>query len=101
MKILETFKELPYTGYRRKQAKNQPTKDCSFLVKQTSKILKINKHVLLCTQRVKSKYVQTKNVNETTKYGITLMNADEQESVNVMRKRDSEAKKHEKTNESV
>ena len=83
--ILEFFKDVPYPGYRRKQAKNKPTEAYYFLVKQNSKLLQIKKHVLLHTQIVKSEVVGTKHVNktlepvtkdvnETTQYGITSTN---------------------------
>ena len=39
VEILEEFKYVPYTGYRRKQSKNQPTKAYYVLLKQISNVL--------------------------------------------------------------
>ena len=65
VEILEEFKDVYYTGYSRKKAKNQPTKSYYFLVKQISKLLKSNKQVLIRTKREKSEVVRTKNVSKT------------------------------------
>ena len=52
--MVEEFKDVPYPGYKRQQAKNQPTEAYYFLLIFFSEILKNKKHVLIRTQRVKS-----------------------------------------------
>ena len=53
VEILEEFKDVPCPGYSMKQEKKQPNESYYFLVKQVSKLLKINKQVLLHTQKFK------------------------------------------------
>ena len=66
-------------------------------MKQISKQLKSKKHVLLRTQIVKSEVSGTKHVNKNIYYGITSMNEEESDRVNVTYICDSEVNEHENT----
>ena len=68
-----------------------------FLAKQISKLIKIKNQVLICTQRAILEVVEKKHANKTIQSGITSMNDDELESLNVTRMCNSEAYEHEET----
>ena len=67
-KLLKKFKNLPYLGYKKKQVHNEPTESHLFPIKQVSKLIKIKKHVPLCTKRVQPDIDGTKCDHETIEH---------------------------------
>ena len=52
--FLKKVENSPYMGYKSKQIHNEPTDDYFFLIKHITKIIKIQRHVRLCSQGFKS-----------------------------------------------
>ena len=96
IKLLEDFKYSPYTRYRKRKVKNEPTGADLFLGKQISQLLKKKKHIILCSKIIKHGAVNKKHFNKTIRYGITSMNERNLELTKEMRTRDSETNKEEK-----
>ena len=44
-KFLKKFNNSPYLGYKSKQVHNKPTEDYFFLIKQITKLMKIDRHI--------------------------------------------------------
>ena len=74
-----------------------PTESYYFLVKQVYKLLKRKNHILIHTQRAKLEVPEKKHVNKKNQSGITSINEDKSESVNVTCTCDSEANEHKNT----
>ena len=64
IKLLEDFKYSPYTRYRKRKVKNEPTGADLFLGKQISQLLKKKKHIILCSKIIKHGAVNKKHFNK-------------------------------------
>ena len=60
--FLKEFNNAPYLGYNKKQVNNELTETYLFLIKQVSKLIKIENHVWLHTKTVRSD-VDEKNMS--------------------------------------
>ena len=76
-KLLKRFNNSSYLGYKSKHFHNELTEAYFFLIKNITKLMKIERHVRLRTKFVKS------GVNETIGHVNGAIQYDELESINV------------------